>query len=168
MAGSNIKDTDRSVILTRFILLYIVSILCAIIPLYYLLNIPDMAIGELKASKLSAKGQKEQIEGFIQIYTELEQYKEKNQFLKEYTYLKNKLYNFAKDSVGNSNLYKPLFLKVSDLYEFIQKMNENSTDKATLDKCKAELENMEKEKKDVDEKLNDCKVQLGICQGSHK
>ena len=115
MAGSNIKDTDRSVILTRFILLYIVSILCAIIPLYYLLNIPDMAIGELKASKLSAKGQKEQIEGFIQIYTELEQYKEKNQFLKEYTYLKNKLYNFAKDSVGNSNLYKPLFLKVSDL-----------------------------------------------------
>lgn len=165
MVGSSIKDNDRSAILTRFIILYIVSILCGIIPLYYLFAIPDVAISELKASKLSTKGQQEQIDRFKELFSELDQFKEKKQFLNEYKNLNFKLYNFAKDSVDKTNLYKPVFIKVSDLYEYIQKMNEQGADKESIEKLKTELETIKNAKEAVDQQLKDCAIEKGVLQG---
>jgi hypothetical protein len=168
MAVSNPKETDRGAILTRFILLYIVSILCAIIPLYYLFNIPEVAFSELKASKLSAKGQQEQIERFELIYSELDQQKDKNNFLNEYQNLALKLFNFAKDSVENTNPYKPLFVKVPGLYQDILKMNQQSADKELIEKLKGDVEKLTKEKEKVEEDLDDCKVELRVLQRTPK
>jgi len=152
-------DSDnRNTVMTRFILIYIICLLCAIVPLYYLFNIPGKVIQKLKVSELSVKSQKIRIDRYQTIMTELDKYLAENKFEKEYTKGVYDLYAFAKDSIDERNLYKPLFIKIADLYEKIEKINsaggkadierlteENKTLKSDLKDKEREIKSLEKE-----------------------
>jgi hypothetical protein len=137
---------------TRFLLIYIICILCAVVPLYYLFNIPGIALQKLKVSEMSVKSQKNRIDRYQSIMTELDKYMAENKFEKEYKKSVYDLYCLAKDSIDEKNLYKPLFIKITDLYGAIEKMNEGGG-KADIDKLKEENEKLVGENKDMKDKI---------------
>jgi hypothetical protein len=149
-------DDNRNTIMTRFVLIYIICILCAVVPLYYLFNIPGKAIQKLKVSEMSVKSQKIRIDRYQSIMTEIDKYLAENKFEKEYKKSVYDLYAFAKDSIDEKNLYKPLFIKITDLYQAIEKMNEGSG-KAELERLTEENKTLKSEKKDLEKERDDLK-----------
>jgi hypothetical protein len=143
------SSNDRNTLLIRFMLIYIICILCAIVPLYYLFNIPGIALQKLKVSEMSVKSQKDKIDHYQLIMTDLDKYLAENKLEKEYRKCVDDLYSIAKDSIDEKNLYKPLFIKITDLYEMIEKINEGGG-KAEIDKLKEENEKLATEKKELE------------------
>jgi hypothetical protein len=149
MADFQGSSNDRNTLLIRFILVYLICIFCAVIPLYYLFNIPGIALQKLKVSEMSVKSQKNKIDHYQSIMSDLDKYLAENKIGKEYTKSVLDLYSIAKDSIDEKNLYKPLFLKITDLYEMIGKINEGGG-KAEIDKLKEENEKLATEKKELE------------------
>lgn len=155
MSESFNTGNDRSTITTRFLLVYIICILCAVVPLYYLFSIPDKAIQKLKVSELSEKKQRKNIERYKEIMVDLDKFLTEKKLEKEYRDCIDVLYRFAKDSVDEKNLYKPLFIKIADLYENLGKMNEGGG-KAEIDKLKAQIDKMTEDQKQAERDLKNC------------
>jgi hypothetical protein len=97
-------------------------ILCAIIPLYFLFNIPDKNISELRASKFSVKGQTDRLDSILVICDSLDKSLSEKNLRMEFHF--TKLLS-AYEHIDKKELYWPLFLKVSTLYQYINKINES-------------------------------------------
>jgi hypothetical protein len=161
MADFQGSSNDRSTLLFRFILVYLICIFCAVIPLYYLFNIPGIALQKLKVSEMSVKSQKNKIDRYQSIMAELDKYLADNKLGKEYTKSVLDLYSIAKDSIDEKNLYKPLFIKITDLYEMIEKINEGGG-KAEIDKLKEENEKLASEKKELEKDVQTLNTQVTL------
>ncbi|MFZ4546117.1 MAG: hypothetical protein ACOYN4_01710 [Bacteroidales bacterium] len=140
---------DRKAMLTRFIVFYVICVLCITVPLYYLFNIPDKVLSQLSASRFMEKNEQEKIDRINTIIAELDQYVKENKYEKEYKYCYEKLYTYAKDSIDQSVAYKIYVIKVSDLYQRIKEIYEQAG--------KEEIERLQKEVESKDKELDDCK-----------
>lgn len=156
------SSNERNTVLFRFILIYLICVCCAVIPLYYLFNIPEIALNRLKVSEMSVKSQKDKIDRFQVIMKDLDKNLAENKLEKEYRKSVDDLYSISKDSIDEKNLYKPLFIKITDLYEMIEKINEEGG-KAEIDRLKEENNKLVSENtqlKDKIENLQDKNFQL--------
>ncbi|MCX6270823.1 MAG: hypothetical protein NTU44_06315 [Bacteroidetes bacterium] len=120
------SNEERNSLITRFILMFVVSLLCAIIPLYFLFSLPDKAINKLNARGMSIKAQKEKVERLKTLIADLDKFWKEKNFGKEYTNSSGKLYNFAKDSIDESDINKFVYVRISDIYDSIQKAGEGT------------------------------------------
>ena len=118
MSPNHQDSEDRNTILTRFIVFYIISILCFTVPLYYLFNIPDKVLSELKSSRSSEKTEQDKLNRIKSIIDEQDKYVKDKKYGKEFEYGFKQLYNIAQYSIDKSNQFDIFLLKkVSDLYE---------------------------------------------------
>lgn len=125
MKNSSSNDSNRNLIITRFVLIYIASVFCILIPLYYLFDIPDKNISELKATNMSLAGKKKNIERLISIYDSLDNALAENNLRKGH--FARKMFDITYDSIQKDDPYLPLYLKIASLYQQIDKVMENES-----------------------------------------
>ena len=154
MSNQNSSDDVRKTAMTRFILIYIISILCAVIPLYYLFNIPGRAIRSLKVSEFSSRGEMKKIQRMDEIMGNLDKNMQESKFEKEYRDGIDALYRFTKDSIRQNNIYRPQLMKLSDLYEKIGKIYLEGG-KAEVERLKDENKALTAEKKQLEQDVKD-------------
>jgi peptidoglycan hydrolase CwlO-like protein len=155
---------DRKAMLTRFIVFYVICVLCITVPLYYLFNIPDKVLSQLSASRFSEKNEQDKLSRIKSIMDELDSYVKENKFEKEYNNLYPKLYNLAQDSIDKADQSQIVMLKkVSDLYEQIAKIYALGG-KVEIESLKKDIESMEEEIKSITKELDDCKLNYKILQ----
>lgn len=159
MENSNLSNEDRQAIITKFVLLYVICILCFLVPMYYLFNIPDKIINKLNVTEYSAKNQQKKLDRYKLIWGELDAYIAEDKISMEYHNSLNKLYALAKDSIDEKNLYKPLYLKISYLYENIEKENALGYGKTKFDELKKEYEQLKTDYQKLESELDNCKQQ---------
>ena len=152
MNSSNIPKNKRNTDIISFIIVYTVVILCAIIPLLFLFNIPDKALSELKASKLSAKGQSERLDSILVIYDSLDKSLFEKNLRTEFHFAK---LLSAYEHIDKNELYWPLFLKVSGLYQSINKINESDL-KIRYARLKADSARMSADILEIKAQLKSC------------
>jgi hypothetical protein len=154
MAVTPSTKESREVIVTRFVLIYVLAILFALIPMIFLFALPGKAIRELKVSNLSQKGQEKQIERFQAIYSGLDKLLVENRLESDYEYGLFTITRYTKDSIDERSMYKPVFTDVKLLFDHIQKMNKDNPGKVEYEKMKQKSEECEKNKNDLQEKYD--------------
>jgi hypothetical protein len=110
----------RNSLIMRFILIYILCILFAVIPLYFLFNIPQVAKKEMKASELSNKEQRKLFQQFDEIIVALDSSLNQNKFDNEYKKNCLKLLQYADEKLDKSSMVQPYLSKIAKLYERIE------------------------------------------------
>jgi hypothetical protein len=155
MAVTPSQKESREVIVTRFVLFYILAILFALVPMIFLFSVTGKAIRELKVSNLSQKGQKNQIDRFQEIYMGLEKLLVKENYVEsDFGSGLITLTNFIKDSIESGNMYKPVYTDVKLLFDHIQKANKENPDRVNYDVMKQLKEQCERDLKVWQEKFN--------------
>jgi hypothetical protein len=154
------NSTERSLAIMRVMIIYIILLFCSLVPIYYLLTIPDIAPLTVRNESKEKNLQEEQIlEQYKALMGKLDVlYKGKQLNISAYRMGIDDLNRFAKDKVDSTkNLYWPLFLQIPDLYERIGLINEECTYKALYDQCSLDLKSktdlLEKAEKEL-EKAN--------------
>ncbi len=158
---------QRKDLLIRFVIFFVICVLCITVPLYYLFNIPDKVLDQLNSSMFSEKKEQKKIDEIRAIIVELDGYVEENKYQKEYEYCVEKLFRYAKDSIDQSNHYKLYLLKVSDLYERIAKVYELSS-KDELESLKKIVENKDDEISRLKKELEEITINYKVLQMSNK
>jgi len=157
MAGTQSNSESREVIIIRFILIYILAILFALVPMLFLFNLPSQAIKQLKVSNLSQKGQQKQIDRFQEIYSGLEKLIIENRLESDYEYGLYTITRYTKDSIDERSMYKPVFMDVKLLFDHIQRMNKDNPGKVEYEKMKMKCDECEKSKQDLQDKFDKLK-----------
>jgi hypothetical protein len=146
----------RNSLIMRTILIFVIAVLFAVIPLYYLFSIPDRALKELQASKLQNSEQMNNMKQFDEIILSLDASLKENKFDIEYTSNCGKLLQYADDKFGKSNLYQPYLIKIAKLYDQIKVTYESGRNE--------EINGLKEENKkltdDLKEAINDLKVAI--------
>ena len=137
--------------LIRFIVVYLICILVAFIPLYYLFNISEMDPGKLNLPKKEGKEQNNVSDRFQIIMLKLDSVIALKDMVIERTSYMIKLNNL-KDSIAPNDPSRPLLFKIYDLYK--SKIGLNDTLAARADRFRQELNDC-KSKKDEIEKQKD-------------
>jgi hypothetical protein len=154
------NDTEeRKDKLIRFIVFYIICILCITIPLYYLFNIPNVMLGKLNVS--SEPQQKEDVHAakVYEYIKELESYRKESKFEKEYKSGYLSLYDYVKKNMDTLDPRYPVLIKLSDLYEALDKIKEEGG-KAEIELLKTQLKEKEDKVDELEKDLDDCKDDL--------
>ena len=164
MANISSNQPERNTMISRFIIIYLLCILCVFVPLYYLFNIPDkaMAIPKLKMLDETGKPDKEmsqKIEDYKRSMKIVDSCFEKKYFGSIYRSHLDALYKISSDKLLENASLAFYFNKIWFLYE----SNGNLTDslEKKVSKLNEDLNNCNKEKKDLDEKLLNCMDKLG-------
>jgi hypothetical protein len=163
MSINNYHDEERKTLLIRFIVIYVISILCIIVPMYYLFDLPNKDLNHLSGSNYPEKSELKKIARINSIMDELNSYAKENRYMKEYNYCIENLYRFLKDSVDQKNDYKSILLKISDLYEGMAKIYEEGG-KVEIENLKKQLEEKDKENTDLKKELQDCTINYKVLQ----
>jgi hypothetical protein len=150
MSNSLNNSNDRNTMMIRFVIVYVVCLLCAIIPLYYLFSLKDLVPEKLDLPKKESKDDIRSITRFQQITSQLDSILNKQNMAPESIAILTSLFTFTKDSLDRSVPYKPLFLKTYDLYKFksaimdtLRKRTESMT--VELNKCKNECRDLKEQ-----------------------
>ena len=142
MTGPSISTSERNAMITRFFVVYIICLLCAILPLIFLFNIPELEITKLDLAKTADPNGKEKdfAERYYKAVAEIDKYVIANKFDERFTYQLLKLMQI-KDSLDSTQFYHPAFVKIRELYHSIQEKSENYTDlKKEYDEYKKKME----------------------------
>jgi hypothetical protein len=149
---------DRNAILFRFIIFYVICILCALIPLYYLFNVNGEISKRISVSGVSSKKQNESLEKFLKVITNVDKRLASDKIDNDYKAMVFDLLEIARnDSIKENNVYDPLLLKIARLYEKIQFYSQIDI-RTERDELKAKL----KELQDKYDKLNDEKIKQDV------
>jgi hypothetical protein len=151
MAGSTLNNSDRSAMITMFIVAYIICVLCAIIPLYGFFGLPDKAqkLSYFKVDKNSQKDLKETLANFNSLVTTLDSLLKVENLESRYGTATLELRTLTEGLKKEGNPYYPVFSKIADLYDQIKKYCENSSKAEQLNSDNIKLT------KDLDEKKNE-------------
>jgi hypothetical protein len=98
---------------------------------------------------------KSKVERFQVLTKELDNFWKDKKFEKEYDYSSKHLYQYVKDSLDKENIYTPIFLQMSVMYDSIQRICKSGG----LSPSK-ELEKLKAEKQKTDEELKTAKEDL--------
>jgi hypothetical protein len=140
----------------RFILIYLICVLFAVIPLYFLFNIPDVAKKELSASKLSNSDQVKILMEFDDLIARLDSSRIHQVFDYQYTMHCSDLVKLAETKLGKGNLYRPYFVTIANLYTDIADLSAAEKAKENAD-LKAQNEKLTKA---LDEAITDLKIAI--------
>jgi hypothetical protein len=146
----------RNSLIMRFVLIYVISILFAVIPLYFLFNIPDVAKKELSASKLTNAEQMKTLMEFDELIAQLDSGRIHKAFDYQYTIHCSDLVKLAENKLGKSNLYRPYFVTIANLYTEIANLNDVEKTKEAA-AMKAENEKLTKA---LDDAINELKIAI--------
>ena len=158
MATPPPNPDERNAILFRFILFYVICILCALIPLYYLFNVNGEMSKRISVSGVSSKKQNETLEKFLKVVSDVDKRLASDKIDNDYKALVFDLFEIARnDSIKEKNVYNPLLLKIARLYEKIQVYSQIDI-RTERDDLKSKL----KELQNKYDQLNTDKIKLEI------
>ena len=158
--NSNVTNSnERSLAILRVVLIYIILLLCALIPVYYLLDLPGKFNQGLNIKQANEKNDLSQFEFFTVTMDSIDKLVAVDKFDYKYDVFVIKLTQFAMDKVDD-NEYKPLFVKIADLYGKIKSLKEYADYKIKYEELKGEKEKIDKELENTKDDLKDCKKQL--------
>jgi hypothetical protein len=144
-------NDNRNAMITRFVIVYVICILCAIVPLYYLFNMAEVVPAKLSLPKKDAKNETMPIVRFRQITLQLDSTLDKKNMATERGYILDKMYRFVTDTVDKANPYKSMYLTFYELYKYriaISDQLRTRTDSlnSELVKCRNENKSLKEEK----------------------
>lgn len=167
MKGSFVSNDDRNSMITMFIVVYVVCILCAIIPLIFIFGLPEKAkdVAYFKVDKKSDNNQKDLLVQFDTYIITLDSLLKAENLESRYGTATIGLRTLTDGLKKERNPYSSVFIKVADLYDQIKvycerskKTNdlekENANLKTEIEKKDEALKKLEEDKKDLEEKLD--------------
>jgi hypothetical protein len=120
---ANLDKDERNIILTRFIVLYVICVLCALIPFYYLFKIPGITQEKFDTIKGYYANKKDKVDQFRMNTVKLDNFL-KGDFRKAEFEENLNLCFSAKDLIDPNNPYDSLFYDIKKLYKAIGDNNE--------------------------------------------
>jgi hypothetical protein len=160
MKSSAINTTERSFVILRVVLIYVILLLCAFIPVYYLLDLPEKWNEGTSIKGPQVNKENTKFERYMVKVDSLQKYLDKNDFGPNYSYWQQKLTEFNKDSLQTNFLYKPMYLKVADLYEALRQFKAYAEYKSKYDDLKADDDKLQKSYDQTVIDLNECKAKI--------
>ena len=137
-----------------FIVVYVICVLCAIIPLYGIFALPEKAKerSEFQVDKSSMKSQKELLTKFSSLVVTLDSLLKAANLESRYDLAKLEMRTLTEDLKKTENPYFPVFSQVTDLYDKIKVYCETSKKSEELNKENAKLtKDLDEKKKDFDD-----------------
>ena len=156
MAGAYLNNSERNAMIVRFIMVYIICILLAIIPLYAFFSLPGWAEAKylpyLKIDRSTDSKKDESIEKYERLVTSLDAFLKQSKLESDYRITTDSLNKIALSQIHASNPYGIVMKKVAELYDQIASYcyNSSKVDQLKTDNIKLE-EDRKQLQKDLDE-----------------
>jgi hypothetical protein len=156
MKSTAINTTERSLVILRIVIIYLILILCTFIPVYYLLDLPEKWTQGTGIKGAPVNKENVDFTRYMVKVDSLQKYLDKNDFGTYYSYWQVKLTEFSKDSVKQDFLYRPLFIKITELYGSLKQFKEYAEYKTKYDDLKTDYEKQDQKLTQTEKDLMDC------------
>jgi hypothetical protein len=151
--------SERTLAITRVIMIYFILLCCSLIPAYYLFNIPDIASLNVKSgADENGKKDKEILENYCEKMGILDKLYDAKKVDVDFQTAYYKLNEFTVTKVDSTNAYWVLFKQIPVLYDRILKTNDNCTYKTKFEETNLELQAKKTQIEDLQKQLETLKA----------
>ncbi len=151
------NNAERSLAITRVIMIYAILLFCSLVPVYYLLSIPNIASLNVGNSEKNENRQESKVlEEFKQKMAELDVLLESNSYNADYQSNVVDLNQLVRHKIDTTSIYYPVLKKFVKLYEKISDVNNNSSYKGQSEKLMQDNAKLEASKESLTKQLEDC------------